>query len=147
MNEDFDFSDMSSVDYTDTFADTDDNAVNERMTDIKKWVTYNIFGIDWNTSNERTRDFIDNVVMVTVETDGYHMSIVLPEDDFTDELSLWQVTMNLFKSVQFGNNGISYAMPAGSTTGMYPGLKLDRFVCDGFTDGEITIRVDTNNFK
>lgn len=84
---------------------------------------------------------------MTAEPDGYHMSIVIPDSDFADELGMGQVTMNLFKSVKFGVNGSLYAMPEGSVTGMYPGLKLDCFDCSGYRDGELSIRVDTRIFK
>lgn len=46
INEDFDMSGMSDTDWTDTFADADNNAVIERIADIKKWVSCSMFQID-----------------------------------------------------------------------------------------------------
>lgn len=138
---------MSDTDYTDTFADADDNAILERITDIKKWATYNIFSIDWNVISESTRNFIDDAVRVTAEPDGYHMSVVLPDSEYAYNLGMRGIEMNLYKSVRFGEDGIPYMIPEGSTTGIYPGLKLDRFDCSEYGKPDLSIRVDAKTFK
>ena len=138
---------MSDTDYTDTFADADDNAIAERITDIKKWATYNIFMIDWNVMAESTRNFIDDTVRVTAEPDGYHMSIVLPDSDYAYDLGMGEVKMNLYKSIKFAEKGVPYVIPEESTTGIYPGLKLDRFDCSRHGDIQLSIRVDAGIFK
>lgn len=147
VNEGFDFSNMSDTDYTDTFADADDNAIGERIADIKKWATYNIFSIDWNVMSESTRNFIDDAVRVTAEPDGYHMSVVLPDSEYAYNLGMRGIEMNLYKSVRFGEDGIPYMIPEGSTTGIYPGLKLDRFDCSEYGKPDLSIRVDAKTFK
>lgn len=138
---------MSDTDYTDTFADADDNAIAERITDIKKWATYNIFMIDWNVMAESTRNFIDDTVRVTAEPDGYHMSVVLPDSDYAYDLCMGEVVMNLYHSIKFSEKGVPYVIPEGSTTGIYPGLKLDRFDCSRHGDIQLSICVDAGIFK
>lgn len=96
---------------------------------------------------EPIRNFIDDTVRVTAEPDGYHMSIVLPDSDYAYDPGMGEVVMNLYHSIKFGEKGVPYVTPEGSTTGIYPGLKLDRFDCSRYGDSQLSIRVDAGIFK
>ena len=50
INEDFDLDNMNDVDWTDTFADSDDNAVDDKIREfIDKYVDIAYLDKNWNT--------------------------------------------------------------------------------------------------